>query len=83
MLLAEKVREVRDESGGDTAEKDVQEGVSTSKLGESTTVEFESKNAADQFRQDHSEYVDREQDDMRLKTVAVTENTPSELIPDN
>jgi hypothetical protein len=83
MLLAEKVKEIRDESGVDSTGKSGQESASTALLGEGRGIEFPSKAAADVFRNEYSQFVDNDKDDMRLKTVAVVEDTPVEYLPDS
>jgi hypothetical protein len=46
----------------------------------SVTVEFGSKAAADQYRDDHEEYICPVDDDRRLKTVAFVGDTPEWLL---
>lgn len=63
------------------ARQDPSEPVKGTAIGEQTDVEFESKDAADKFREEHPHLV-VDDDDTRLKTVAVHAETPVELLED-
>ena len=52
-------------------------------LGEARRIEFQSKDAADAFRDEYSQFVDGERDDLRFSRVAVIEDTPVRHLPDS
>lgn len=52
-------------------------------IGEKTKIRFDSKEEADKFREETPHLVDDEEDDTRLKTVAVHAETPRELLEEN
>ena len=83
MMLAERVTQIRDESDTNDTEKSAEEPASTGLLGEAQRIEFPSKQAADAFRDEYSQFVDGEKDDLRLKHVAVIEDCPVEYLPNS
>jgi len=83
MLLAEKVKEIREESGTNGTGNGEEECASTGLLDEAQQVAFPSKQAADAFRDEYSQFVDSENDDRRLKQVSVIADTPVKYLPDS
>lgn len=79
MLLAERVRQVKNETGGSDESKDAQEPASTVFLGEPGEFQFASKTEADAFRDEYSQFVDTDRDDKRMSYVAVIAETPAQL----
>jgi predicted transcriptional regulator len=83
MMLAERVTQIRDDTDTNGTGKDAEEPASTGLLGEARRIEFQSKDAADAFRDEYSQFVDGERDDLRLSRVAVIEDTPVRHLPDS
>lgn len=74
--------EYRRQHEAETAKPD-QTGDERVLLGEAKRVEFPSKQDADTFRDEYPQFVDSERDDLRLKQVAVIEDTPVKYLPDS
>jgi len=74
--------EYRRQQEAETAKPD-QSGDDGGLLEEPQWVEFPSKDAADAFRDEYSQFVDDEEDDLRLKKVAVIADTPVKYLPDS
>ena len=74
--------EYRRQQGQETAKPD-QSGDDGGLLGEAKFVDFGSKDAADAFRDDYSQFVDSDRDDLRLTKVAVIEDTPVKYLPNS
>jgi hypothetical protein len=92
MIVAEYARDVSHDQVNEhldpvappETEKDESDGVNTDinpdEFYAVLAAEFDSKDAADAVRDEFSEYVDSDRDDLRLKVVQFVEDTPIEAI---
>jgi hypothetical protein len=74
--------EYRRERERETAKPD-QSGDDGGLLGEARRIDFPSKQAADAFRGEYSQFVDDERDDLRTTGVSVIEDTPVKYLPNS